>query len=247
MPGFLRCGQCPDRREGIPASLAFRNLKNDLLYREGREVLDADGHEILDGRMQRAMRKRTEYGQQLMHTSWLEHEFSALQRLSTAGSDVPVPYAADQNAILMDYVGDETLGAPTLNSIHLEPEEVIPLFDRVIKNIEIMLSQELVHGDLSAYNILYWQGVITLIDFPQAIYPRQNRNSYRIFERDVVRICQYFASQGLENHPRRLAADLWTAYRYRVEPEVPSELFDQEDENDIAFWKSIYDTGIQNG
>jgi len=219
----------------------FRNLKNDSLYREGREILDAEGHEILDGRMRRAMRNRTDYGLQLLHTSWLEHEFSALQRLYAAGADVPQPHASDQNAILMDYVGDAILGAPTLNTVTLEPEEVVPLFTRVVENIEIMISQELIHGDLSAYNLLYWEGQITLIDFPQSIHPQQNRNAYQIFERDVVRVCEYFASQGLAIRPRQLAADLWTAHRYRLQPEVPLELFDQEDENDVSYWKAIYE------
>ncbi len=219
---------------------AFRNLKNDSLYREGREVLDAEGHEILDGRMQRAMRNHTDYGLQLLHTSWLEHEFTAMKKLFSAGADVPEPHASDQNAILMDYVGDATLGAPTLNSVRLEPEEAVPLFERVVRNIEIMLSNEMVHGDLSAYNILYWQEAITLIDFPQVIYPHQNRNAFQIFARDVLRVCEYFISQGVQVSPRRLATDLWTAYRFRVEPEVPLHLFDEEDDKEIAYWKSIY-------
>ncbi len=54
-----------------------------------------------------------------------------------------------------------------------------------------MLANNVVHGDLSAYNILYWQGDIRIIDFPQAVNPYKNPNAYRIFERDVERICQY--------------------------------------------------------
>ena len=71
----------------------LRNLKNDHLYREGRENLDADGNEILDHGMENAMRKKSAYGMELLHTSWIEHEFRALNSLHAAGADVPIAYA----------------------------------------------------------------------------------------------------------------------------------------------------------
>lgn len=223
----------------------FRNLRNDALYREGRTVLDEDGHEIFDGRMKRAMRHKTSYGLELMHTAWLEHEFTTLQTLYEAGADVPKPFTSNHNAILMSYVGDEDLAAPTLFSIRLRRAEVKPLFERVLRNIEIMLAHERIHGDLSAFNILYWEGKITLIDFPQSIAPEQNRSAFHIFERDVTRICEYFTRQGLRNlpdgGPHRLAADLWTAYNHRLSPDVHPAMLDADDESDLAYWKMLQD------
>jgi RIO kinase 1 len=230
---------------------SLRNLRNDHLYREGRENLDADGQEIIDDGMLHAMRKKTQYGRELLHTSWIGHEFATLRKLHAAGADVPYPYHSDSNAILMDYIGEDGAPAPPLSSLRLEKEETRPLFERTIHNIELMLSQERIHGDLSAYNILYWEGAITLIDFPQAIHPEQNRNAFRIFERDVVRVCEYFSGQGGEwgtgvrslspLHPRKLAADLWTAYRYRLQPEIDPALLDAEDEADVVYWKQLSD------
>ena len=217
----------------------IRNLKNDHLYREGRQDLDADGHPVIDDGRLHAMRKKTSYGMELLHTSWIEHEVAALKLLHAAGADVPKAYESDSNAILMTYIGDETLSAPTLNTIRLERDEAQPLFERVARNIEIMLAHGKVHGDLSAYNILYWDGEITLIDFPQVISPEENRSAFRIFERDVTRVCEYFTRQGVPTRPRRLAADLWTAYHYRMIPEVHPALLDDQDEQDVAYWKSI--------
>jgi RIO kinase 1 len=217
----------------------LRNLKNDALYKEGRTMLDEEGHEILDGRMQRAIRKRTGYGLELSHTSWLQHETTTLQSLSEAGCDVPQVYTADHNAILMDYIGDEILAAPTLNTVRLDREEAGPLYQRVIHNIDLMLSRERVHGDLSAYNILYWEGQITLIDFPQAIHPRQNRSAFRIFQRDVRRVCEYFSSQGVVTRPGSLAAEIWTSHGHRLELEIDPAILDDQDEKDVAYWKSL--------
>ena len=217
----------------------FRQLKNDHLYREGRERLDLDGHVVLDGGMQHAMNKRTAYGLELLHTSWIEHEFKTLRILHGAGADVPVPYASGENTILMSYIGGETVPAPTLNTIELGISEARQLFERVVHNIELMLAHERVHGDLSAFNILYWEGEITLIDFPQAISPMENRNAFRIFERDVTRISEYFSRQGVPVNPKKLAADLWTSYRYRIKPEVDLRLLNPDDEQDRAYWEGF--------
>jgi RIO kinase 1 len=217
----------------------LRNLKNDHLYREGRENLDADGNEILDHGMENAMRKKSAYGMELLHTSWIEHEFRALNSLHAAGADVPVAHARGNNAILMSYIGGPDTAAPTLNSIDLDRVEARQLFERVVRNIEIMLSQERIHGDLSAYNILYWEGKITLIDFPQVINPHENRSAYRIFERDVTRVCEYFTRQGLKLKPHKLAAEIWTSNGYRLGPDVHPSLLDEESEADRAYWKQM--------
>lgn len=217
----------------------FRNLKNDHLYREGRARLDSYGSVIIDHGTLHAMHQRTEFGLRMMHTSWMQHEFQTMQILHAAGADVPVPYACDNNAILMSYIGGDGLAAPTMNQIDLDPDESVHLFNRVLENIEIMLANDRVHGDLSAYNILYWDGKITIIDFPQAISPDENRSAYAIFERDLTRICEYFARQGVDAKPHAIAADMWTAHHHRLTPDVHPNLLDDQDVEDLAYWKSI--------
>jgi len=220
----------------------FRNLKKDHLYREGRANLDANGNAIIDHGMLNAMHKKSQYGLELLHTSWIEYEYQTLQVLHAAGADVPEAYIADNNAILMEYIGGEEMPAPTLNTVQLDPQEARSLFDRLLRNIEIMLAHDRVHGDLSAYNILYWKGDIHLIDFPQVVSPKENRNAFRIFERDVRRVCEYFIHQGVACSPARLAADLWTSHGNRLAPEVHPRLLDDQDEKDRAYWQSLQDT-----
>jgi RIO kinase 1 len=230
----------------------FRNLKNDHLYREGRQSLDSDGRGITNDGMLHAMDKRTTYGLELLHASWIAHEYKTLQLLHRAGLDVPRPLAiannanrdeprplpTASNAILMAYIGGDDVPAPTLNSVSLGKKEAQRLFDRVIFNIDGMLACQRVHADLSAYNILYWEGEITLIDFPQAIEPEANRNAYRIFERDMIRVCEYFSRQGVKSNPPRLATGLWKAHHYHRIPDVHPGLLDPDDEKDQAYWRS---------
>ena len=111
------------------------------------------------------------------------------------------------------------------------------LFDRVIFNIELLLANERVHADLSAYNILYWQGEIMLIDFPQAISPLENQSAYIIFERDMRRICEYFIHQGIKVDSQELASKLWQSYKYRKIPAFSLDHLDEENEEDRAFWE----------
>jgi RIO kinase 1 len=215
----------------------LRNLKNDQLYREGRAVLDENGKAVLDLGMLKAQKKRSVYGEQIRRQSWIAHEFAALQALFVAGGDVPQPYEMAPKAILMGYLGDEMLPAPTLNTVTLERGEAGPLFKRILHNVDLLLEGGLVHGDLSAYNILYWEGNIALIDFPQAVPVRDNRNSFALFERDMTRLCEYFSTQGLSLQPRRTAAQLWAAHGYRFKPEVHPRLLDADDPRDRQVWK----------
>ncbi len=215
----------------------FRNLRKDHVYREGREDLDADGNAITDDGMLHAIHKRTTWGKELLHSSWIEYEYKALETLYAAGADVPRPYARGNNAILMEYLGNANAAAPTLNSVELDRDEAGDLFQRVLRNIEIMLNHNLVHADLSAYNILYWDGQLTLIDFPQAIDPLVNHNAYRIFERDVTRICEYFQRQGVPSNPREIAANMWMSHRYQMFPELDPFYLDAESEEDRQRWE----------
>jgi RIO kinase 1 len=112
----------------------------------------------------------------------------------------------------MEFIGDEYGAAPALNEISLARDEAEPLFQRVLENVEIMLDHHLIHGDLSAYNILYWHGDIWLIDFPQAVEARVNPHAYEILERDITRVSEYFARFGVDSNPTQLAWDLWYPY-----------------------------------
>jgi RIO kinase 1 len=195
---------------------SLRNLRNDGAYRQGRADLDNEGRVVIDDGKLHAIKKKTEYGRELLHQSWIAYEFTSLQTLHAAGADVPEPYTMAQNAILMGFVGDISASAPTLNEVSLDQEEVTPLFDRVLHNIDILLSHERIHGDLSAYNILYWEGDISLIDFPQVVSPKENRNAFTIFQRDVMRVCEYFTHQGIRVDAKKLAKEIWEAHGYRV-------------------------------
>lgn len=216
----------------------FRQLRNDSAYRQGRETILSDGTRLTgaDFREQRALAKGTAFGKKLQHTSWLMHEITTLKTLHVAGAAVPKPFAAGDNVILMEYIGDEDLAAPPLSTIRLERGEARPLFDVVMHTVELLMERGWVHGDLSAYNILYWDGDITVIDFPQVTSILSNLSAYDILERDLTRVCQYFESQGFRRDPKRLALGLWRKYAGATPLELAEELapFVEAEDEDAA-------------
>jgi RIO kinase 1 len=205
----------------------FRNLRNDKMYRQGRPVLTSEGRPVkkTDQRLARALGKKTAFGTQVEHTSWLMYEFTTMQRLHEAGAAVPQPVASAENAILMSYIGDGDRAAPALQGVALARAEAAHLFEEVLRNIELMLQHGLIHGDLSAYNILYWEGVVTIIDFPQVTFCHENPQAHFILQRDIARVCEYFAAYGVASDPDWILRDLWSAYVLGRETE--------EDENEI--------------
>ncbi len=198
----------------------FRSLRNDARYRQGREVVGEDGKSVHGRRESLAVQKNTRYGQELRHATWQETEFQILQRLHEAGADVPRPLAISENVILMEYVGAESAPAPTLNQVRLELPEARALLDRLVHNLAVMLACNCVHADLSAYNILYWNGQFKIIDFPQAVDPRRNPDARALFFRDVERVCQYFARYQITQDARALADKLWSQLQ---SGQVPSQ------------------------
>jgi RIO kinase 1 len=199
----------------------FRNLRNDKMYREGRALLTADGTvaKRTDHRLMRAVGKKTEFGVQVQHTSWLMYEYTTLERLFREGAAVPHPVSAAENAILMGFQGDVQRAAPTLIEVAPETDEAESLFREALRNIELMLRLDVIHGDLSAYNMLYWEGKITLIDFPQVSSVETNSQARFILQRDITRTCEYFQRHGVNCDPAAILEDLWRRYaESRVQP-----------------------------
>ena len=81
-----------------------------------------------------------------------------------------------------------------------------------MRNIELFLAHVCVHADLSPFNILYWNGGIRIIDFPQSVDPRFNANAFALLNRDLDNICQFFARHGVRAEAGSIASNLWRRF-----------------------------------
>jgi len=191
-----------------------RDFRDESIYR--------DGEWIKERRIRVALEKKTRFGREVQGAIWVNREWETLRALAAAGAPVPRPFAATEDAILMTYIGDADTAAPQLRSVRPNREEAHDLFEQVMRAIELLLFSNVIHGDLSAYNVLVWEGRTMLIDLPQAVDPRTNRHAEAMLERDIARICEYFARYGVEASPGQLTSDLWNEWRFA--DLVPEEL-----------------------
>jgi len=191
-------------------STKVRQFADSAAYTPGRRE---EWHRAgMKRREMRAMEKRSRGGRELSFALWVSAEYETLRLLHRAGADVPAPYAKTQRAVLMQYFGDADTPAPPLVDVELAGEEAHALFARALENIELLLANDRVHGDLSAYNILYVDGGVRLIDFPQAIDARFNPNAQPFLERDIVNVCHYFARYIDTGDAGAIARRLWTRF-----------------------------------
>src|SRR5438093_8122681 len=114
----------------------------------------------------------------------------------------------------MTYIRDEDIAAPQLRSIRPVGAEAESLFKQLVRQLEIMLISNVIHADLSPYNVLVWEDKATLIDLPQAVDPRKNRHAHDLLERDVRRICEHFDKLGVRSSPDQISGDLWTSWTF---------------------------------
>ena len=129
--------------------------------------------------------------------TWCKKEYGNLEIARLAGANAPKPYMFNGTILAMEFIGsDEGVPAPHLKDAVLEdPEHVM---NSIIGQIRRLYLRELVHADLSEYNVLMKGSTPYMIDFGQAVVLR-HPNAMRFLRRDVENIVRYFSKHyGIE-------------------------------------------------
>jgi RIO kinase 1 len=187
--------------------LKIRQFRNDAVYQRGRYIKDT--------RLRRAYHNKSRAGQAAQFSRWITAEYETMELLYSAGADIPHPHALSGSAILMEYVGEEDQPAVTLNQAHLQKPEAREHFQTLIRNIGLWLSLGRVHADLSPFNVLYWNGTIRVIDFPQSVDPYANNSAFSLLVRDVENICRHFRQYDIEESGYDIASAIWAEHAER--------------------------------
>ncbi|HEY8826022.1 MAG TPA: RIO1 family regulatory kinase/ATPase [Candidatus Limnocylindria bacterium] len=166
-----------------------RGFRNDYLYAgvwgEGTH------HE------ERAVKKRTRFGQEFLQARWIANEWTTLGRLHAAGVTVPPPVERIEEGYRMAFIGDGDQAAPRLADVDLDLITARRVWRELQRDIQRMLDAELVHGDLSAFNVLWWHERPVIIDFSQAVDVVTHPAARDLLRRDLDRIAAYFRAQGV--------------------------------------------------
>jgi RIO kinase 1 len=180
---------------GVQRASTFRN---DVTYREGRQFRKS--------RDRRAVERMSAHGKALLQERWTNHEHDVMSVLWEGGVRVPYPVQFAEDRFDMEYVGDRSGAAPTLARLRPRGLLLEELWHQLEANLRCLVRAGWAHGDLSAYNLLWWADELWLIDFPQAVDIAANPMGLDFLHRDVLNITTWFGRQGCERDAEDLFA-----------------------------------------
>jgi len=124
--------------------------------------------------------------------AWTKKEFANLARARDAGIAVPEPLVFDRNILVMSFLGENEIPYPQLRNAELA--DPAGTYDRIVGIIDTLYNKaELVHADLSEFNILY-AGQPYLIDMGQSV-TRDHPRALPFLMRDIRNINRFFKSR----------------------------------------------------
>jgi RIO kinase 1 len=182
---------------GLQRASTFRH---DVQYREGRQFRKT--------RDRRAVERMSTYGKRLLQDRWTGHEHDVMTRLWAAGMSVPYPIAAGDDVFDLEYLGDSERAAPQIQAARLDATQVARAFEQLITGLQILVGTGFAHGDLSAYNLLWWDETLWFIDFPQAVDIAANPRGLDFLHHDVTNVCGWFDRHGSSTDAEEVFADL---------------------------------------
>ncbi|HEX7703025.1 MAG TPA: RIO1 family regulatory kinase/ATPase [Kofleriaceae bacterium] len=185
---------------------AIRSFKNNAEYKEGRKVRNS--------RTQRAIEGGGRFGRNAAEQAWKSAEADALHKLVGSGVRVPAPVMFYEGVLLMDVVCDaEGRPAPRLIDVAIDRDAALGLYADLVAQMISMLCCDLIHGDLSPYNILASAQGPTIIDFPQVVSAVHSSRAEYFFLRDFDNVVRFFSALDptLAVH-RADGRAIWRAY-----------------------------------
>jgi RIO kinase 1 len=185
---------------------AMRSFKNNAAYKEGRSVRNS--------RSQRAIDSGSKFGKEAEEDAWKATEAATLYKLHAAGVRVPTPVMFLEGVLLMELVrGADGEAAPRLMDIDLTAAQANAAYLDMLSQLVRILSCDLIHGDLSPYNVLWGEFGPTIIDFPQIVSASANSNSENFFLRDARNVLGHFVAIDPSLRARHGdAREIWRAY-----------------------------------
>lgn len=177
-----------------------RSFHRSAAYTEGRSMKRS--------RDQRALKRKSTWGRVVASGEWAVSEWDALKRCWLLGLPVPYPVQIDGTEILMEWITVDGETAPRLAQTRPAPDLLASYFEQLREAMALLAQVGLVHGDLSAYNLLAAGERLVIIDLPQMVDLAGNPAGLDFLQRDCTNICTWFRSRGLDVDEHDLFGEL---------------------------------------
>ncbi len=139
--------------------------------------------------------KKVKKGISNIVTLWARKEFKNLSRAYNASIRVPKPIHVKGNILLMEFIGDDGVPAPTLNNCsYVSKEHYMQIIDSIKR---LYVDAELVHADLSEFNIFLYKDSIVIFDFGSAV-DIKHPNANLFLQRDIANVNRFFSKRGID-------------------------------------------------
>lgn len=209
--------------------MAQRSFQQRVQYQEGRKVRGS--------REARAIGKASKYGRKQQEVAWKNTEVDALYQLRDAGVRVPEPYGYFHGVLVMELVTDaDGFSAPRLGEVELSAEQAREYHRVLVRQAVMMLCCGLIHGDLSAYNVLVGPEGPVVIDFPQVVSAGGNNAARTMLLRDVNNLTAYLGRWAPELLDTWYGEEMWALFQageLRPDTELTGEFEPDETEVDL--------------
>jgi len=128
--------------------------------------------------------------------AWAQKEFRNLEQADRAKVRVPKPVAVKNNVLVMEFIGKDGVNAPSLKEqAPDDPEKVYGVLLTFLKRL--YRKADLVHGDLSEYNVMMWKGKPVIFDVAQAV-PTSHPMAEFFLRRDLTNVNKFFSRLGVK-------------------------------------------------
>lgn len=129
--------------------------------------------------------------------NWVNKEFRNLTRLKDAGVNVPEAITSLNNVLIIEFIGDKD-GNPAPTVKNLPPQDPNEFYEKLVEQMDRFINKaNLIHGDLSSYNILNFDEEPVIIDVSQSVV-RDHIIANELLERDIKNISFEFSKMGVD-------------------------------------------------
>lgn len=132
-----------------------------------------------------------------MVKTWAEKEMRNLMRLKAAGLRCPTPILLRLHVLVMEFIGKAGWAAPRLKDAALSLDKLRESYVEIITAMRTLYQKcKLVHGDLSEYNILYYEGHLYIIDVSQSV-DLDHPHALDFLREDCLHVSDFFRKNGV--------------------------------------------------
>ncbi|CAB4280506.1 unnamed protein product [Prunus armeniaca] len=132
-----------------------------------------------------------------MVRTWAEKEMRNLKRLREDGIRCPAIVSLKLHVLVMEFIGKSGWAAPRLKDAALSLDKLREGYIEMIIAMRMMYQKsKLVHGDLSEYNILYFEGHLYIIDVSQSV-ELDHPHALDFLREDCVHVSDFFKKNGV--------------------------------------------------